>query len=54
MAEYGMETFNVTSQKEVQNSTISRKCDVFTFLPCTRANFGTLPREEHNSEQCPL
>jgi hypothetical protein len=54
MAEYRMETFNITSQKEVQNSTISRKCDVFTFLECTRANFGTLPGEGHNSKQCPL
>lgn len=48
-----METFNITSQKKVQNS-VRRKCDVFTFLGCTRANFGTLPREGHNSEHCPL
>jgi hypothetical protein len=27
---------------------------VLTFLGCTKANFGTLPREGHKSTQCPL
>jgi hypothetical protein len=42
-----METSNITSQKEVQNSTGSGKSDIETFLGCIRANFGTLPREKH-------
>jgi hypothetical protein len=30
------------------------KNDVGTLLCCTGANFETLPREQHNSKQCPL
>jgi hypothetical protein len=41
--EYVMETAGIASQKEIQNSTISRKI-VDTFLGHTRVNFGTLPR----------
>jgi hypothetical protein len=37
-----IETSNITSQKEVQNSTRSGKNDFETFLGCTRANIGTL------------
>jgi hypothetical protein len=48
--EYGMEISHITSQKEVQNSTIGRKSDV----GFTRANSGTLLREQHNSKQWPL
>jgi hypothetical protein len=31
-------------KKEVQNTTMNRKSDFDTFLGCTRANFGTLPK----------
>jgi hypothetical protein len=44
--EYGMETSDIVSQKEIQNSIIGGKNDVETSLGCTRANFGTIPREE--------
>jgi hypothetical protein len=41
-----MECKHLTSsvEKEVQNSTIGGKSVVGTFLGCTRATFGTLPR----------
>jgi hypothetical protein len=48
-----MERIDIARYKGVQNSTIS-KSDVDTFLGCTTANFGTLPRQRHNSTQCPL
>jgi hypothetical protein len=41
-------------KKKVQNSTVSRKSDVDSFLGFTGANFETLSREEHISKQCPL
>jgi hypothetical protein len=43
--EYGIKTPDITSQKEVQNSTIGRKSDVDTFFGCTRANL------EHHQER---
>jgi hypothetical protein len=42
--------FNITHQKGVQYSTCSGISDVEPFLGCTRANFGTLPTEKHNSK----
>jgi hypothetical protein len=54
MPGYGMETSEIASVKEVQNSIISSKIDVHTFLGCTGTNFGTLPRVGHNSKQCLL
>jgi hypothetical protein len=54
MLKYSIVELDITSQKEVQNSTIGGKIDVDTFLGCTRANFGTQPREEHDSKQHPL
>jgi hypothetical protein len=44
----------ISLTKKVKNSTVSRKSDVDSFLAFTRANFGTLSREGHNSKQCPL
>jgi hypothetical protein len=35
-AGYGMETCDIASQKEVQNSTMGGKSDVDNFLGCTR------------------
>jgi rhamnogalacturonyl hydrolase YesR len=49
-----METSNIASQKEVQNSTISRKYNVDIFLGYTMANFGMLWKKGHNSVQCLL
>jgi hypothetical protein len=49
MPKYGMETSDITSQKEVQNTTISGKNDFDTFLGCARANFGILPRERRTT-----
>jgi hypothetical protein len=50
-----MEWKHLTSPvKSNKNLTISRKCDVYTFLGCTRASSGTLQRDRHNSKQCPL
>jgi hypothetical protein len=40
--------------KGAQNSTIGGKSDVGTLLGCTGDNFGTLPRKQHSSKQCPL
>ena len=51
MAEYGVETPDITSQKEVQKSTIGQKSDVHTFLRLTRPNFGMLSRGGHNGKQ---
>ena len=48
--EHGVETSDITSQKEVQKSTIGQKSDVHTFLGLTRPNFGTLSRGGDNSK----
>jgi hypothetical protein len=54
MPHYRIEISDTASQKEVQNSTIGGKSDVGTLLGRSGANFGALPREQHNSKQCPL
>jgi hypothetical protein len=54
MPEYGMETSNIASQKDIQNSTISRESDVDTFFRCRRASFGPLARGRHNVKHSPL
>jgi hypothetical protein len=53
MPEYGMETTNIASQKGVKNSTISWKNDADTFLECTRANSGAMPRDGGTAVKCP-
>jgi hypothetical protein len=52
--EYGKEASSIAHQKEVQNSTISRKSDVDNYLGCTGSSFLTLIREGHNSKHCAL
>ena len=52
--EQGVETSDITSQKEVLKSTIGQTSDVHTFLGLTRSNFGTLSRGGHNGKQCTL
>jgi hypothetical protein len=42
-----------TSEKEVQNTTTGGKSDI-GISRTHKANFGTLPRERHNSKLCPL
>jgi hypothetical protein len=37
--ECGMSTSNITSQKEVQNSTVSRKINIDTFLGMHKGQF---------------
>jgi hypothetical protein len=49
-----METSDIASQKDVQNSTIGKKYEADILVGCTRANFGTLPREGYDSKQCKL
>jgi hypothetical protein len=54
MPEYGMEAFAIASQKEVQNTTISRESDADTFLELIRTDSRTLSRKGQNSKQYPL
>jgi hypothetical protein len=51
MPQYGKETSNIASQKEVKNSTISWKNDADTFLECIRVNSGTMPRDRGNNSE---
>jgi hypothetical protein len=50
--DYGMETYKIATQKQVQISIISEKNYVGTVSGCPRSNFGTLPRQLHKSKQC--
>jgi hypothetical protein len=45
---------DIASLKDVQNSTIGKQCEVDILVGCTRANFGTIPREGYDSKQCTL
>jgi hypothetical protein len=49
-----MEACDTANQKEIQNTTISRKSEVDTFLECTRINSVTLQREGNDSKQSPI